>query len=58
MPTIDYFLQRLPRHRERLVRDLGLQSHQIDEIIESGRRYRDSYASGDYGYRLIDLRRV
>jgi cyclopropane fatty-acyl-phospholipid synthase-like methyltransferase len=56
-PTIDYFLERLPRHRERLMRDLGLESRQVDELIVSGRRYREAYRNGSYVYRLFDLRR-
>ncbi len=54
-PTIDYFLERLPRHRQRLMQDLALSSEQIDALIESGNRYREAYARGDYVYRLIDF---
>lgn len=56
-PTMDYFRTRIPRWRERLVSDLGITGQQIDELIESGARYRDLYARGDYGYRLAQFRR-
>ncbi|HYI09126.1 MAG TPA: class I SAM-dependent methyltransferase [Thermoanaerobaculia bacterium] len=52
-PTVDYFNQRLPRYRDLLHRDLGLTSQQVDDLIESGHRYRNLYARGVYGYRLI-----
>jgi hypothetical protein len=56
-PTVDYFNQRLPRYRDLLHRDLGLTSQQVDDLIESGHRYRDLYARGVYGYRLIVFQR-
>lgn len=52
-PTIDYFLARLPRYRERLIADLGLKATQVDDLIESGERYRHLYQEGIYGYRLL-----
>jgi SAM-dependent methyltransferase len=55
-PTIDYFNVRLPRYRERLVAELGLTDLQVDELIESGYRYRALYRDGTYGYRLLGLR--
>jgi SAM-dependent methyltransferase len=55
-PTVDYFLTRLPRHRAGLVSELGLAPEQLDALLESGRAYRDLYASGDYGYRLLRFR--
>lgn len=54
-PTIDYFLARIPRHRDTLVRDLGVTDQQLAELIASGTRYRDLYRAGVYGYRLLDL---
>lgn len=54
-PSIDYFTKRLPRYRERLIEDLGLTSQQVDDLIESGRRYRESYDDGTYGYRLLQF---
>ena len=56
-PSIDYFTARLPRYRERLIEDLGLTSQQVDDLIESGRRYRELYDNGTYGYRLLQFRR-
>ncbi len=52
-PTIDYFLDRIPRHRAAIERDLGLEPSRIDGLLESGRGYRALYASGAYGYRLL-----
>lgn len=57
-PSIDYFTKRLPRYRERLIEDLGLTSQQVDDLIESGRRYRQSYDDGTYGYRLLQFTRA
>lgn len=52
-PTIDYFTRRLPRFRQTLISDLGLTEQQIDELIESGDRYRELYRNGAYRYRLL-----
>jgi hypothetical protein len=52
-PTIDYFLERLPRHREALVAELGVTSDQLETLAANGRAYRERYAAGDYGYRLL-----
>jgi SAM-dependent methyltransferase len=57
-PTMDYFTDRIPAFRDRLIADLGLTGRQIDELIESGARYRARYADGTYGYRLFDLRQA
>jgi SAM-dependent methyltransferase len=54
-PTVDYFLERIPRHREALIADLSLAGEQIDALMESGRGYRKRYASGEYGYRLLQF---
>ena len=56
-PSIDYFTTRLPRYRDRLIADLGLTGQQVDDLIESGRRYRDFYDRGAYAYRLLQFRR-
>src|SRR5258708_38078403 len=48
-PTVDYFIARLPRYRERLKTDLALTDQQIDDLIESGQRYRELYRTGVYG---------
>jgi MoaA/NifB/PqqE/SkfB family radical SAM enzyme len=55
-PTVDYFLDRLPRQRETIANDLGLSHQQIDDLIASGHRYRERYRTGVYAYRLLDLR--
>lgn len=57
-PTVGYFLDRLPRYRSILERDLGIGPRQTDELIESGKRYRDSYSRGAYVYRLLRLKRM
>jgi SAM-dependent methyltransferase len=56
-PTIDYFIDRLPTYRDRLVADLGLTDPQIEELIASGRNYRDLYRRGVYTYRLLQFRK-
>lgn len=52
-PTIDYFLKRLPRYRSALISDLGLTDSQVDNLLISGAKYRESYASGAFVYRLL-----
>ena len=56
-PTVDYFITRLPRYREPLKADLGLTDQQVDDLLESGKRYRELYRSGVYGYRLLQFGR-
>jgi hypothetical protein len=56
-PTVDYFMQRLPRYRQALIDDLGLKNEQVDELIESGHTYRSLYANGTYVYRLLRFTR-
>ena len=56
-PTVRYFIDRLPRYRDRLVADLGLTVEQVEDLIENGARYHDLYRSGVYGYRLLVFRR-
>jgi hypothetical protein len=56
-PTVDWFMERIPRHRERLVEDLGLTPAQIDDLVTSGLAYRALYTSGGYGYRLLQFAR-
>lgn len=56
-PTVEYFMKRVPAHRERLIADLGLTGQQIDDLLDSGRNYRDLYRRGVYAYRLLVFRR-
>ena len=56
-PTMDYFTDRIPAYRDRLIADLGLSSQQVDELVASGAQYRERYANGIYGYRLFSLLR-
>jgi cyclopropane fatty-acyl-phospholipid synthase-like methyltransferase len=55
-PTVDYFLERLPRHQDSLHAELDLSDARIEALIENGKAYRDLYASGAYGYRLLRFR--
>jgi hypothetical protein len=52
-PTVDYFTRRIPAWKDRLVADLGVTPEQIDELLVSGRNYRENYRDGTYGYRLM-----
>ena len=52
-PTVDYFVPRLPRFRQRLIDDIGVTDAQIVDLIESGKRYRERYRGGEYGYRFL-----
>lgn len=56
-PTMAYFTDRIPAYRSRLITDLGLTDQQIDDLVTSGARYRERYADGTYGYRLVCLLR-
>lgn len=56
-PTVEYFMQRIPKYRDALVADLGLTTQQIDDLLESGRSYVDLYRRGVYAYRLLELGR-
>jgi SAM-dependent methyltransferase len=56
-PTMEYFTNRIPAYRDRLIADLGITDEQIRHLIEFGAKYRKRYAEGVYGYRLLDLRR-
>jgi hypothetical protein len=56
-PTMQYFRERIPRYRERLIDDLGLTDAQLDDLIASGARYIERYADGTYGYRLVRFTR-
>jgi cyclopropane fatty-acyl-phospholipid synthase-like methyltransferase len=54
-PTMDYFTNRIPAYRDRLIADLGVTDEQIEHLIENGVKYRARYAAGVYGYRLLVL---
>lgn len=54
-PTMEYFASRIPEWRDRLIADLNLTDQQVDDLIASGTRYRELYASGTYVYRLLRL---
>lgn len=52
-PSITYFTQRFPRYAEHIKTDLGLTDAHVQELIDSGEKYRASYDAGIYGYRVM-----
>lgn len=56
-PTIDYYMQRIPRYRDSLITQLGLTAEMLDDLVERGHRYRELYANGTYVYRLLQFKR-
>ena len=52
-PVIDYFLQRIPEHRDALQKDVGITEVQVEELMTSGALYKQRYAGGIYTYRLL-----
>ncbi len=54
----DYFIARLPRYRDALIRDLGLTNEQVDELIAGAARYAEAYRRGAYGYLLLHFTRA
>ncbi|HVG25747.1 MAG TPA: class I SAM-dependent methyltransferase [Thermoanaerobaculia bacterium] len=56
-PTMDYFMSRIPRYRNRLVAELGLTGQEVDDLLASGKSYVDLYRRGVYAYRLLQFRR-
>jgi hypothetical protein len=52
---MDYFTDRIPASRERLIADLGITNEQIEHLIENGVKYRARYADGTYGYWLLSF---
>lgn len=57
-PTLDYILGVTSRHRAGLMADLGVSGAQLDDLDRSNRAYRDKYADGRFGYRLLHFRRT
>jgi cyclopropane fatty-acyl-phospholipid synthase-like methyltransferase len=55
-PTIDYFLERLPAYRASIISELHLTDQHVDDLIASGRSYRERYDDGTYVYRLLVFR--
>ena len=56
--TLTALLRMLQRHRQRLIEQLLLTPVALDDLKLALERYRDLYAQGVYGYRLMRLRRV
>lgn len=57
-PTVRYFMNRIPRYRDVLLRDLGLTPEQLDDLIASGEKYLALYATGVYVYKLLRFERI
>jgi cyclopropane fatty-acyl-phospholipid synthase-like methyltransferase len=55
-PTVDYFLERIPKHRVALESELAVSASDLDGLLESGAAYRELYRTGAYGYRLLRFR--
>jgi SAM-dependent methyltransferase len=55
-PTVDWFLERIARHRASLEQEVGLDGDAVDALIKSGETYRELYRTGGYGYRLLTFR--
>ena len=53
---MDYFLARIPKHRDAIEAELAVGAAEIDGLLESGAAYRELYRSGAYGYRLLRFR--
>lgn len=56
--TLDVLLALSARHRARLIGELGLGAEQVDALDDSNRRYRDRYAAGVFGYRVLRFERA
>ncbi len=55
-PTVDYFLERIPKHRTAIESELAVSASDLDGLLESGAAYRELYRTGAYGYRLLRFR--
>jgi SAM-dependent methyltransferase len=55
-PSISYFTTRFPSYADRIKEDLGLTDAHVQELIDSGEKYRASYDAGVYGYRVMVFR--
>lgn len=55
--TVQAIERLVQRRRQELLRDLPVQAEQLDALVTSARQYRDRYAQGLYGYRVMRLRR-
>lgn len=57
-PTMEYFMKRIPRYRDRLIADLAISPEQIEALLASGEKYQERFRSGTYGYRLLQFESV
>lgn len=56
-PTLDYLLQTITTHRQKLIKDLFLHPEQLKQLEQSNRIYQEKYANGQYGYALLHFRK-
>jgi len=57
VPTLDYWLAGVKKHRARLIRDLDLSPSLLDELNHSNQVDREKYAACHYGYALLRLKK-
>lgn len=55
--TVDAIARLVVRQRQSLLGELRVKAEQLDDLLRAADRYRRCYASGEYGYRLLRLRR-
>lgn len=57
-PALDYWLDGIKKHRDRLAEDLGLPAQSLDELTLSIQSDREKHAAGIFGHRLLRLKRT
>jgi hypothetical protein len=56
-PAVDYRLQIIATHRQRLIKDLSLSHEQLAQLEQSNRVFRDLYRNQQAGYALLLFRK-
>lgn len=56
-PTLDYLLQVIATHRQRLVKDLSLSYEQLAQLEQFNRACRNMYSNKQVGYALLQFRK-
>lgn len=54
-PSLDYLLSVTMTHRHSLMKDLSLSYEQLDQLNESSNAHQKKFASGYYGYALLQF---
>lgn len=54
-PTVQAIASLIQRQKAALQAELQLQAGQLDALVDAAQRYRERYAQGQYGYRLLRL---